>query len=294
VPLCKLSGDLSDHPMLVHTAGPIMVRECTFAGGPLDTATMATPCTPQSTTKPTLQRSVTILPDDAPTRTKTLDYTVAIVLVSINLAIGFYTDVSSRSIRNRLDESIIDLLSTEYSDTGIDDAFTLIEQFREKHAHENYAYEYMRLKASKSSNGKSLDRANRKIFQWHAKIMTFYIKNDLHWKSWRERMPGKDVARSFVELLEPLVLAEHSNAEHAVRPTFNWYRKQYGLNVSRFVVDSVRLNSTIYQALAMRSKKTSGKESINRIKTVGPKVTCAVGICTSLGLVHAFKENLGL
>jgi len=177
-----------------------------------------------------------------------------VVSLSGSLATWFYTWVYLDMAQKMQEASIFNNLYTEYSNPAMLDASDLISEFKEKHGSDRYMYEFVRLKRENTQEGKKLDHARRQIVRWYKKVKLFYAMGHIRWDSYGEVMPGKDAALFFLELFEPLVLADRVGMQRRLSPVFDWYRQRYNLNSSSFVVDEGRLPAALRQAGQMKMR----------------------------------------
>mmetsp|Transcript_69439 Transcript_69439/g.166468 ORF Transcript_69439/g.166468 Transcript_69439/m.166468 type:complete len:186 (+) Transcript_69439:115-672(+) len=165
------------------------------------------------------------------------------LLISVATCIGswYYTWKYHVVTNHNMEATVFNTLYSEYSKAAMIDAFDMVEDFRDRLGTADYAYEYFRLKQQNEEEGKQLDHARRHIVRWYRKVKLFYSKGQISWERYGHVLPGVESARNFIELFEPMVLADRVGMRRRLSPVFDWYKEKYGINGTGFQPDKVRL-----------------------------------------------------
>ena len=139
---------------------------------------------------------------------------------------------------------LFDTLYTEYSQHDMLAAMELLQDLREDIGPEEYPYEYFRLKQEHDDTGKRLDQARRLIIRWYKKVKFLYQKAAIRWEMYGQVLPGAESAEFFIDMLEPLMLADRIGMDRRTSRVFDWYRDVYGLNSTKFTLDKARLTAS--------------------------------------------------
>jgi hypothetical protein len=175
---------------------------------------------------------------------KLSDPTFLLSVFSFLSLVFYYESVLSLS-RQSNRASLYNTIHGEYSRPEVLDAFDAIEDWRDMHgsseggygvayANKRFAPGARRLPQLLPSDGgvtvRQVDHARRLLVSFWSKIAIF-SKFGLMDTSLIERFPGREKARYFLRLVEPLAVAAAHKNNRTVSPTFQEIRELYGLAV---------------------------------------------------------------
>uniref|UniRef100_A0A7S1B1U4 Uncharacterized protein n=1 Tax=Noctiluca scintillans TaxID=2966 RepID=A0A7S1B1U4_NOCSC len=157
------------------------------------------------------------------------------------VASWYYTYTYVRITQQGQETNFFNAMYTEYSQPEMLHSLDALHELRDEVGFNAYPYEYFHLKMGNEERGKKLNQARRHITRWYKKVKLMYVKDHLRWDHYGEVLPGRESAAFFIDMLEPLMLADRVGMDRRLSSVFDWYRSQYDLNVSTFIPDKERL-----------------------------------------------------